>query len=938
MNKERKFKYYPKDFPELNVKNIHYNLEFDMFDEHTNVNSKISFVMLKSANKISLDARKMEIKNVKANRKIEWTFDEKKSKLNLIFDKTLKIGEKIIIETEHKIKPTWNDLEGLYYDKSPKGAPPQQITQCQQWGFQKLTPCFDYMNAKATYKTKIIADKRYTHLISNGNVLEKGKKSENRKYIIYVNEKVPMAPYMFFLGAGTWKETNRELEYANGKKFQLQMLTLENATLEAIKQSLEILAFGVQWVNIFTGGERNKNIEKRKKIFDLCFERDKAKQNGDKNKIKKLKGEINKLSKGIKFGYEYSGEAYREIAMQNSNFGGMENVGNTTISANRMLPYKEMSDGLFTYLLNVKTHEFYHNLNGSEVTSHSPFDLWLNEAITEYTTGDEFISFATSKEFARLENVSRIIMKGGTFDEDTGALGHPMKPEGFNMPDDLITGITYSKGPEFIRMIKITIGEDKFYQAMQKYHEKYAHSNAKTEDWINTMEKFSGKKISRMTKTWLTQIGYPIVNVKTNFDKEKKKVKIELKQTGFKKGLHWEFPFSYAIFNNDGKKIHEETIMTKKEKQNIEIEGIESIGFFSFNRDFSFYGKVIHPISKEELLLQVEKDDDIISKYVAFYNLVEKERMNALKNNKIELDKTLIDIYFNLLSNKELTEKLGSTLLAIPSGVEDKYLRHEYVKLYEIEKKIKTDIAKKYENELLSIYQTTAKKNFEGDYVKKSLAEIKNRSIKNSCLGVLSRLDSEKIHSLILKQFREANNQTDKLVAFSLYLDSSAKDRLKIMEEFEKESIGNPVQWEQFLSIVARGDSEDTLEQVKRIKKSEHFNITQSNDQRALLVSFIMNKRKSLLKKDGLKFVKETIIELAKLNEYTANHALSVFEELNYMKENELAEYVKLLTNVMKELSFEKQPSVFNNIKKILNSAPRAVKLYEKEYGKLNVQ
>ena len=493
---KRKYKYYPRDFPNLNVKNINYDLIFDVHNDHTIVDANLSFQIIKKTKKIELNAKKIEIQAVSSNKEIKWKHDTKENKLIIDFNKTMAANEKIYIQTKNIVKPTHNDLEGLYYDKSPIGAPPQQITQCQQWGFQKLTPCFDAMNAKATYKTKIIADARYTHLISNGNIAE--QKKENGKMIItYINKKVPMAPYLFFLGVGTWKETNKELEYANGKKFTLQMLTLENATTDATKKALNLLAFGVQWINIFTGAKRHKNIVKRKEIFDLCFVRDKLKENGKPEDVNKIRKKLDELSKGITFGYEYTGEIYREIAMQNSNFGGMENVGNTTITSNRMLPFKEMGDGVFSYLLNVKTHEFYHNINGSEVTSYSPFDLWLNEAITEYTTGEEFIAFASSKESARLKNVSRITMRGGTFDEDVGALGHKMRPEGFNSPDELITGVTYSKGPEVVRMVKLVLGEDKFYNAMQKYYKKYSNSNAKTQDWIKTMENESGKKIRK---------------------------------------------------------------------------------------------------------------------------------------------------------------------------------------------------------------------------------------------------------------------------------------------------------------------------------------------------------------------------------------------------------------------------------------------------------
>jgi aminopeptidase N len=37
-------------------------------------------------------------------------------------------------------------------------------------------------------------------------------------------------------------------------------------------------------------------------------------------------------------GYTYEGTCYREIGMENSNYGGMENVGNTTILSSRLTP------------------------------------------------------------------------------------------------------------------------------------------------------------------------------------------------------------------------------------------------------------------------------------------------------------------------------------------------------------------------------------------------------------------------------------------------------------------------------------------------------------------------------------------------------------------------------------------------------------------------
>ena len=72
-----------------------------------------------------------------------------------------------------------------------------------------------------------------------------------------------------------------------------------------------------------------------------------------------------------KTGYKYTGSVYREIAMINSNYGGMENVGNTTIISSRITADHHQTDGGYMYMEGVKVHEYYHNLVRQE-----PAVLW----------------------------------------------------------------------------------------------------------------------------------------------------------------------------------------------------------------------------------------------------------------------------------------------------------------------------------------------------------------------------------------------------------------------------------------------------------------------------------------------------------------------------------------------------------------------------------
>ena len=96
------------------------------------------------------------------------------------------MGEEFTLRTVSVAHPTENILEGIYFDYTPDGAPRTMITQvnafvcttvevnifeqCQQYGFQRIVPCIDKMDAKTFYTTTIIADTRYSNLISNGDL------------------------------------------------------------------------------------------------------------------------------------------------------------------------------------------------------------------------------------------------------------------------------------------------------------------------------------------------------------------------------------------------------------------------------------------------------------------------------------------------------------------------------------------------------------------------------------------------------------------------------------------------------------------------------------------------------------------------------------------------------------------------------------------------
>jgi len=935
---KRLFKYYPEDFKELPVKVIHMDLIFDIYDGHTNVKSKQKVKSLDiPINTIELNAKDLEIISLSVDKfQTEYLYKKEDNIIIINFKNPVPSNKEFIISTETICRPTKNILEGLYYDETPKGAPPQQITQCQQWGFQRIVPCFDDMMAKCTYTTTIIADERYTNMITNGDISEERRSiGGGRDRIKYDNIITPMAPYLFFLGVGTYATFKRDFEYPDGHKFILELLVPPDSKKEIAEKALDVLHNSIMWTYLFTGPNQYDDLEIRKRMMGLVNEREKIKIEGHEKKLDSIRKELSELNKKIIPGYKYTGTVYREIGMQNSDFGGMENVGNTTISTNRIMPFEDMTDNGFEYMIAVKAHEYYHNLNGSEVTGKDPFQIWLNEAVTVIIE-KQYLEYLFGKDYIRLKTVLTLLApSSGTFASDQGSSVMPILPDGFNDPNELITGVTYVKAPEFVKMIETLMGKDKFAKALDLYHRRFSHGNANTEDWINAMEEVSGMSFSVMAKKWLKQTGFPTIEVNSKYDSLNKSLLLEIIQLPPKEGLNWEFPLRIAVVDSDGTDIEEKLERITEPVTKIIFKNIPESHFLSLNRDYSFYGKIKYDVPVDALIYQIKKDKNIVSRYAAFHKLFDIEKMRLIENPSLLPSEKSIDLYYELLSDETLMDKAGGQFVTLFESVDDKKYAHHYTKLYDVRKNIIIGIAKKYKNGLLEIYREYNNPITEDNYIEKKRTEIKRRQVKNIVLSILSTLDTKDIHHLIKEQLDTSNSATDKLTAFSLYLNSSANDKLQVLKNVEERSKKNLVSWESFLGILASNSSDDTIKIMKNIESSKSFRIEQSNDQRALYVQFAHNRKKSLETQEGRDFFRDMIIKISSINEYTTVNAIKVLGNIDDMEEKFHIPLIKVLVDIMSNLNPEKTPSVYNTARRLLIGAPQAVRKYNNIHGEI---
>jgi aminopeptidase N len=935
---ERLFTYYPEDFGDLPVRVIHMDLVFDVYDGHTRVVSALTAETLdKSLASLELNARDLDILRVGCDEyDLVHTYDRDAAILTITFASPVPPKTQFVITTETICRPSRHLLEGLYYDGFRYGGPPNQITQCQQWGFQRLVPCLDDMTAKCTYSTTIVADEGYTNLISNGDVA--GPRlylGMGRSCIHYSNTATPMAPYLFFLGVGVYDTFRHEVEYPDGKTFLLEMLVKPGSDAAAVQRALEVLADAVIWVYLFSGPGQYSNRVAREELWRLVRKRDalKASESSPEN-LREVRETLAERVKAITPGYRYTGAVYREIAMENSDFGGMENVGNTTIAANRIMPFPQLTDPAFEYMIRIKVHEYYHNLNGSEVTGRSPFEIWLNEAVTVHIEHQHH-AFFFGEAYSRLQTVLELNNpENGTLALDCGAGSMPIEPDGFNDPNDLITGVTYVKAPEFVRMVEMLMGREAFAEALDLYHTRFRHKNASREDWIRCMEEVSGQDLSRMAATWLKETEYPVLTVTPTYDPKARQLSLALHQQRSPNGRTWEFPFRFALVGGDGKEFFEQTVRVTAADEVITVRDTDQPAFLSLNRGYSFYGKMIYEPPGDELYLQARKDSDLVSRFTAFQRLVERQMRCLLADLESAPAKSFVDLIVALLADDTLMDEVGGAFLTIFPSVDDERFAHHYRELHDARRRILAAAASRHRETLLSLYsQADEPVMGELPYLEREIEAIRRRLRKNVCLEILASLDTDEVHRLIAGQFGESDAATDRLAAFRLYLESSAPDRLAVLEAFEAESSGHPVSWEAFLAAVSGSDSKDLVALLRRIESSDAFQVEQANQQRALFGRFALNRKQSLENEEGRAYLTEVLLKLAPVNEYSTVQALDAFAFIDRMEERYHLPVVKILADLLESLDPKRNPSVYNTARRLLLGAPVALQAYEDEHG-----
>ena len=325
------------------------------------------------------------------------------------------------------------------------------------------------------------------------------------------------------------------------------------------------------------------------------------------------------------YGREYDLDVFNIVAVADFNFGAMENKGLNIFNSRYILADPETATDLdYDGVEGVVAHEYFHNWSGNRITCRDWFQLSLKEGFTVFRD-QSFSADMGSRAVKRIEDVR--ILRAAQFQEDSGPLAHPVRPESYMEISNFYTATIYNKGAELIRMMALMLGPERFRASTDLYFERHDGEAATCDDFVRAMEDGGGVDLAQF-RLWYEQAGTPRVRALLNHDADAGTAELVLEQTvpptpGQPDKKPMAIPLRVALFDpQSGQHRGDQLLMLTEAKQAFTFTGFAQPPVLSINRGFSAPVIVESNRSQADLAFLSARDDDPFARYEAMQQLM----------------------------------------------------------------------------------------------------------------------------------------------------------------------------------------------------------------------------------------------------------------------------------------------------------------------------
>ncbi|WP_265587165.1 aminopeptidase N [Sphingomicrobium arenosum] len=699
-------------------------------------------------------------------------------------------GDKHEVVTTVEFDPSANtQLMGLYASGG------LLCTQCESEGFRRITFHPDRPDVLSTYSVTMHADaKAFPILLANGNKVAEGQGEDGRHWARW-EDPHPKPSYLFAMVAGDLSANSDSFTTMGGRKVELNIWVREK-DLPLTQHAMKALKDSMKW---------DEEV----------------------------------------YGREYDLDLFNIVAVDDFNFGAMENKGLNIFNSRYILADAETAtDADFDAIAGVVAHEYFHNWSGNRVTCRDWFQLSLKEGFTVFR--DQcFSQDMNSEAVKRIEDVR--LLRAIQFPEDNGPLAHPVRPESYIEITNFYTATVYNKGAEVIRMMRTILGPDKFRAGSDLYFERHDGEAATCEDFVKAMEDASGVDLSQF-RLWYSQAGTPRVSAHLSHDKAAGRCTLKLQQDipdtpGQSDKQPMAIPIKFALLDpQNGAEVGggEQLLMLTEAEQTVDYDAIgDACPILSINRDFSAPIVLKSDRTDDELAALARVDGNAFARYEALQELALRAMLPAIEQDAA-LDPTpVIAAIEATLGDEALDTAFKAEAIMLPSEsmIGERLELIDPDKVHEVRRGLANAIGKALGAQLENII---AGDRPAGDDL--SVEAKGRRALRNIALGYLASGDARKGAEAAKAQYDSATGMTERQAALAVLANLDAPERGAALDDFYARYKDNNLVLDKWFGIQARAERETTLDEVEALKAHPDFTLKNPNRLRSLMGNFTANQ------------------------------------------------------------------------------------------------
>jgi aminopeptidase N len=723
-------------------------------------------------------------------------------------------GSAHTVETEVEIAPERNtQLQGLYASSG------MLCTQCEAEGFRRITFFPDRPDVLSRYKVRMAADKaRFPVLLANGDPIAQGDLDGGKHWAEW-HDPFPKPSYLFALVAGDLVANRGTFVTMSGREVQLG-IWVRAPDLTKTDHALHALKLSMAW---------------DEKVY----------------------------------GREYDLDVFNIVAVDDFNFGAMENKGLNVFNSRYILADPDTAtDYDYDAIAAVVAHEYFHNWSGNRVTCRDWFQLSLKEGFTVFRD-QSFSADQGSAAVKRIEDVRGL--RASQFPEDAGPLAHPVRPDEYIEISNFYTATIYNKGAEVIRMMATILGPEKFRAATDLYFDRFDGTAATCEDFVQCMEQAGGVDLTQFRR-WYSQAGTP--RVSATLAQEGGRARLSLRQLvpptpGQPVKEPMVLPLKLKLFGGfTGRPMcDEQLVLLKEDAQELLFENLSETPVLSINRGFSAPIVVETNRTAKDLAFLSAHDDDPFARYEAMQQLMLDTLVTSVTNGGTD-HAAVIEAVRNTLTDSALDRAFVAEAVLLPSDsfIGDQMAVVEPEAIFRAREALRADLGKALEAEWRAAYEGSLANRFEYSPAAKGARRLKTVS-----LGYIAASGAADADQLAFDQFSRADNMTDRQGGMTTLVNGASPLREEALAAFYERYQGNGLVLDKWFQAQALSTREDTAGAVERLAAHPDFTLSNPNRARSLIGAFSVNQRAFHdMSGRGYRFVADQLIALDKLNPQTA--------------------------------------------------------------------